>query len=103
MAETVSLNDKLIDLEAARISVTDSGFLHGAGLFETMRSRHGVVFRLEDHLERLSSSARALSIPHPYKKAQIGEAIDHVLQASQLADARLRLTLTQGPLTTPQE
>jgi len=103
MAETVFLNDKLIDLEAARISVTDSGFLHGAGLFETMRSRHGVVFRLEDHLERLSSSARALSLPFPYEKAQMGEAIDQVLQANQLTEARLRLTLTKGPLRTPEE
>ena len=103
MAEKVFLNDDLVDLEEARVSVTDSGFLYGAGLFETMRSRNGVVFRLEDHLERLFSSARALSIPHPYEKGHLREAIGKVLQANQLADARLRLTLTKGPLTTPQE
>jgi len=103
MAEKVFLNDNLVDLEEARVSVTDSGFLYGAGLFETMRSRNGVVFRLADHLERLFSSARVLSIPHPYEKGHIREAIGKVLQANQLADARLRLTLTKGPLTTPQE
>ncbi len=102
MAEVVFLNDSLIDVAEARISATDSGFLHGAGLFETMRSHRGLVFRLEDHLERLCSSARALSIPQPYEKAYLAEAITKVLQANQLAEARLRLTLTKGPLATPE-
>jgi branched-chain amino acid aminotransferase len=103
MAEKVFLNDNLIDAGEARVSVTDSGLLYGAGLFETMRSRNGVVFRLEDHLDRLSSSARALSISYPYEKAYIRGAIDRLLQANELAEARLRLTLTNGPLAQPEE
>jgi branched-chain amino acid aminotransferase len=103
MPDKVFLNDNLIDIDGASVSVTDSGFLYGAGLFETMRSHNGVVFRLEDHLDRLSSSARALSISHPFETAYLREAIDRLLQANQLADARLRLTLTNGPITPPQE
>ena len=103
MAEKVFLNDNLIDVGEARVYATDSGFLYGAGLFETMRSRNGVVFCLEDHLDRLSASARALSISYPYEKAYIREAIDRLLQANQLAEARLRLTLTNGPLAQPEE
>ena len=64
MQEKVFLNDKLVDVERAHVSVRDSGLLYGAGLFETMRSHNGVVFRLEDHLDRLLSSATALSIHH---------------------------------------
>jgi branched-chain amino acid aminotransferase len=103
MPDKVFLNDNLIDIDRACVSVTDSGFLYGAGLFETMRSHNGVVFRLDDHLDRLSSSARALSISHPFETAYLREAIDRLLQANQLADARLRLTLTNGPVTQPQE
>ena len=103
MAEKVFLNDNLIDVAEARVGATDSGFLYGAGLFETMRSRHGVVFRLDDHLDRLSASARVLSISYPYEKAYIREAIGRLLQANQLAEARLRLTLTNGPLAQPEE
>ena len=51
----VFLNGKLVDIDKAGIPVTDSGFLYGAGLFETMRSYKGVVFCLEDHLERVGS------------------------------------------------
>ena len=102
MPEKVFVNDNVIDLEEARISVADSGLLYGAGLFETMRSRNGVVFRRQDHLERLFFSAEALSIVHSYGKEQISEAIHQVLETNELADARLRLTLTGGPLSQPE-
>ncbi len=103
MPEKVFLNNDLIDFEEARVSVTDSGLLYGAGLFETMRSRNGVVFRLEDHLERLFFSAGALSIIHSYSEEHIRAAIDALLTANGLADARLRLTLTGGPLAQSEE
>ncbi len=103
MAGKVFLNDGLMDGEQAHVSVTDSGLLYGAGLFETMRSRNGVVFRLEDHLDRLFRSAEALSITHSHEKTFLTEAVYEVLQANELADARLRLTLTNGPLRESQE
>ena len=103
MSTKVFLNDKLIDAEKACLSVTESGFLYGAGLFETMRSRDGVVFRLHDHLDRLFHSAATLAIVHSYEQAYIREAIDSLLQANGLSDARLRLTLTNGPLADSQE
>lgn len=103
MAEKVFLNDDLIDVGDARIRATDSGFLYGAGLFETMRSRDGTVFRLEDHLDRLAASARALSISYPYEKAYLRAAIARLLQANELTEARLRLTVTNGPLAQPEE
>jgi len=103
MSENVFLNNKLVDLEDARVSVTDSGLLYGAGLFETMRSRNGVVFRLADHLERLLYSAQALSIVHSYRKEQIAAAFPRLLEANGLSDARLRLTLTGGPLAQSEQ
>jgi branched-chain amino acid aminotransferase len=103
MSEKVFLNDKLVDTENARISAGDSGFLYGAGLFETMRAYNGVVFRLDDHLNRLSASAKALSIEHSYNKEYLTDAVYEVLEANKLADARLRLTLSAGAISHSQE
>jgi len=103
VAEKVFLNDKLVDIDKACISVTDSGFLYGAGLFETMRSYNGVVFSLKDHLDRLFFSAGSLSIENSYDRKYITEAIYKVLKANKLTDARLRLTLTGGPMSEPEE
>jgi branched-subunit amino acid aminotransferase/4-amino-4-deoxychorismate lyase len=102
MVEKVFLNDKLVDIDKAGISVTDSGFLYGAGLFETMRSCNGVVFSLKDHLDRLSFSAGALSIK-TYDRKYITDAIYKVLKANKLTDARLRLTITGGPMSESEE
>jgi len=103
MVEKVFLNDKLVDIDKACIQVTDSGFLYGAGLFETMRSCNGVVFALADHLDRLFFSAQALSISNPYTRKYISDAIYQLLQANKLTDARLRLTLTNGPMAESHE
>ena len=103
MSEKVFLNDKLVDIEDARISVGDGGFLYGAGLFETMRAYNGVVFRLDDHLDRLLASTKALSIEHTYNKEYLTDAVHKVLEANKLADARLRLTLSAGAMSQSQE
>ncbi len=103
MSEKVFLNDELIDINEAHISVTDSGFLYGAGLFETMRSYNGVVFALKDHLDRLFTSAGTLSINNTYDKEYLTDAIYKALKANKLTDARLRLTLTNGPMAESEE
>ena len=103
MAEQVFLNDRLLDADKASIPVTDSGFLYGAGVFETMRSYNGVIFALADHLDRLFLSASSLSINNPYDKKYLTDAIYKVLHANGLADARLRLTLTGGPMAESDE
>lgn len=96
--EKVFLNDKLVDIDKAYVSVTDSGLLYGVGLFETMRSYNGVVFALKDHLDRLFFSAGALSINNTYDRKYITDAIYQTLKANKLGDARLRLTLTGGSI-----
>lgn len=101
--EKVFLNNKLVDIDKAGISVTDSGFLYGAGLFETMRSYNGVVFSLKDHLDRLYFSANLLSINNTYDKKYITDAIYKTLKANKLTDARLRLTLTGGSMSEPEQ
>jgi branched-chain amino acid aminotransferase len=103
MIEKVFLNDKLVDAETACISVTDGGFLYGVGLFETMRSHNGIVFALADHLDRLFFSASRLAINNPYDSKYLGGAVYEVLKANELTDARVRLTLTNGPMTESQD
>ena len=103
VAKKVFLNDNLIDFDQAHLPTSESGFLYGAGLFETLRSHNGMVFRLQDHLDRLFQSAAVLSIVHSYDKPYISDAIGRLLQANELSEARLRLTLTNGPLTESED
>ena len=92
------LNDQIVEQDQATLSVSDSGFLYGMGLFETLRADRGRVFALSDHLDRLLASAAKLSIPCPFDKPWFEAAIHRVLQANELTDARIRLTLSSGPI-----
>ena len=102
MTDKIFLNDKLVNIEEGRISVGDSGFLYGAGLFETMRAYNGVVFRLDDHLDRLLTSAKTLFIEHSYNKEYLTKAVNKVLEVNNLTDARIRLTLSAGTFSQAQ-
>lgn len=100
--DKVFLNDTIVQADKAALSFTDNSYLYGMGLFETMRAVNGRVFRLDDHLNRMIASARALSIPFGYTPDEIAAATEQVLQANSLTDARMRMTLSSGPLTDPE-
>lgn len=95
----VWLNNNFIDESTAAISLRDAGLLHGAGVFTTMRSHGGKVFRLSAHLRRLRESCEALFIPLPNTDAALEAAAAELLARNALSDARLRLTVTRGTVT----
>lgn len=92
-------NDAIVPADKAAISFADNSYLYGMGLFETMRAVNGQVFRLDDHLNRMIASAKALAIPFGYTPREIESAIGQVLEANGLKNARMRMTLSSGPLT----
>jgi branched-chain amino acid aminotransferase len=92
----VWLNGNFIDEENATISIRDTGVLHAAGVFTTMRSAGGRVFRLPQHLARIRESCEALFIPLQHSDHVLIDAANEVLSRNSLADARLRLTVTRG-------
>jgi len=96
---TVWINGTFKDDAEAGVSLRDSGLLHAAGVFTTMRAYGGKVFRLDHHLRRLRDSCDALFIPLQYKDDALSAVADEVLTRNQLSDARLRLTVTRGAVS----
>ena len=90
------MNGKLTDSQNARVSVFDRSFMYGDGLFETMRSYTGVIFRSDAHLERLYNSMKVLKIRPPYAKPYLKDAIYKTLRANKLKNAYIKLTVTRG-------
>lgn len=94
--QKIWVNKKFVDIDNAKISVFDRGFLYGDGLFETMRSYAGMVFKLDEHLERLFASLKIMKIKPPYTKRYLKGVIYKSLVINDLKSAYIRLTITRG-------
>ncbi|QDU64718.1 Branched-chain-amino-acid aminotransferase [Planctomycetes bacterium Pan216] len=96
MSEFVYISGKLCAKEDAKISVFDHGLLYGDGVFEGIRSYAGKVFQLQQHIERLYQSARAIHLEIPINQAEMADAIHETLAANKLSDAYIRVIITRG-------
>lgn len=92
----IYLNGKFIKKEKAYVSVLDHGFLYGDGIFETMRSYNGTVYLINEHIDRLFESAKAVFLNMPLSKKEIKNAIYNTLKKNNLKDAYIRLTISRG-------
>lgn len=82
--------------EEAKVSVFDHGLLYGDGIFEGIRAYNGRVFRLQEHLERLYRSARAICIEIPISIEEMTAAVIETLKLNELRDSYIRLLVTRG-------
>lgn len=92
----VYINGQFFAKEDAKISVFDHGFLYGDGIFEGIRLYEGCVFKLEEHLERLEYSAKAILLELPWTRAEISEAVCAACRENGLRDGYIRLVVTRG-------
>ena len=96
MALQIYINGRLYDKEDAKISVYDHGLLYGDGVFEGMRSYGGKVFRLQQHLDRLWNSAKAIWLEIPISRQEMAQAVEETLRVNKIQDGYVRLVVTRG-------
>ena len=94
--QMIYIDGKLLPKSEAHVSVFDHGFLYGDGVFEGIRAYNSVIFKLDEHLERLYASAKTLMLEVPLTRDQMREAIISTLKANGLRDAYIRLIVTRG-------
>jgi branched-chain amino acid aminotransferase len=93
----IYLDGQFVDEADAKVSVFDHGLLYGDGVFEGIRLYDGNIFRLEEHLERLEYSAKAILLKLPLTRAEFREATAETCRRNGLKDAYIRLVVTRGP------
>ena len=95
-AMKIYFNGKLVPKEEAAVSVFDHGLLYGDGVFEGIRFYGGHVFRLEEHIERLYKSARAIALDVQMNPDEMARAVLQTIAANGLTDGYVRLVVTRG-------
>ena len=92
----IYFNGKLVPKEEAAVSVFDHGLLYGDGVFEGIRFYGGRVFRLDEHIERLYMSARAIALDIQMNPDEMARAVVETIRANDLTDGYVRLVVTRG-------
>lgn len=93
----VNINGALVHRDQAGISPFDSAVQGGDAVWEGLRLYEGRIFRLDEHLERLARSARALAFARVPARDVLVEEIRRTLEANRMRDGvHIRLTLTRG-------
>jgi branched-chain amino acid aminotransferase len=92
----VNINGQLVQRDKAGISPFDSAVQGGDAVWEGLRLYRGRIFKLHEHLDRLSVPRRALSLPK-FPARKIVEEIKNTLAANKMSNSvHIRLTLTRG-------
>ncbi len=100
----ININGELIHRKNAKISVFDSGFLLGDGVWEGIRLHQSKLVFIEDHLERLFTSAHGISLSIPMSKNDIIKEIYKVLNKNSMDDdIHIRLIISRGDKITPYQ
>lgn len=92
----IYLDGKFVDEADAKISVFDHGLLYGDGVFEGIRLYQRNVFRLDEHLERLEYSAKAILLKIPHSRKELADITCETCRQNGLDDAYIRLVVTRG-------
>jgi len=91
--ETVFLNGQYVNPQEAGISVLNSGFLLGYGLFESMRLYQNKIVYFDQHMKRIMESSRLIGIKPYYNEGKIKEVIRKTVKLNGFSDSYVRLTL----------
>lgn len=93
----VHVGGRLVPRAEACVSVFDSSVQGGDAVWEGLRVYDGRIFHLDEHLDRLAASARALAFEHVPSRGAIEAAIFETLARNGMRDGvHIRLTLTRG-------
>ncbi|MCL4170737.1 UNVERIFIED_CONTAM: hypothetical protein GTU68_030852, partial [Idotea baltica] len=100
----IYINGEFFKREDAKISVLDSGYLVGDGIWEALRLHEGVLVFLKDHLDRLWQSAATVGMQFPFTKDELVEEVWKTLNKNNMKDnVHVRIMITRGIKKTPSQ
>jgi branched-chain amino acid aminotransferase len=100
----ISVNGGLVPRGEAVVSVFDSGFVLGDGVWEGLRLIVGGVAFLDQHLDRLTEGAKAIDMDIGLSRADLTQRLVDCLNANRMRDGvHIRLMVTRGVKRTPYQ
>ncbi len=100
----IYINGKYFQRSEAKVSVLDSGYLLGDGVWEGIRLHKGHLVHLDEHLDRLYSGAETLAMDIGLSKVEVKQALETtILKNGMKSDVHIRLIVSRGIKKTPYQ
>jgi len=100
----IDINGEMFPRNEAKVSVFDSGFVLGDGIWEGLRVYKGKIAFLTQHIDRLYEGAKAIDMDMDVDKQQLVERIHKVLRENSMDDGvHIRLMVSRGIKATPYQ
>ncbi len=100
----IYINGDIVSRSDAKVSVFDSGFLLGDGVWEGIRLHNGQLVFLTEHMERLYAGANAIGMDIGVSSEELTNKIMETIEANQMySDVHLRLIVSRGLKSTPYQ
>lgn len=100
----ILINGVLFPREEAKISVFDSGYLVGDGVWEAFRLHEGVLVFLDQHLDRLWQGAAAIGMKLTFTREELVDMVWKTIKANDMYDhVHVRVMITRGIKKTPSQ
>ncbi|WP_442593900.1 D-amino-acid transaminase [Neobacillus sp. D3-1R] len=93
------INGKFISLDELVLPLDERGHQFGDGVYEVIRVYNGVPFMLNEHLDRLITSSKAIKLPITETIEDFTRLINEAIERSQLKDCNVYLQITRGIAT----
>ena len=100
----IYINGNFYHRSEAKVSVFDSGFLLGDGVWEGIRLHKGKLIHLDTHIDRLFDGAKSIAMKMHLTKTEIANAIWSTLKENKMnSDTHIRLIVSRGIKSTPYQ
>jgi len=100
----IYINGEILARSEAKVSVFDSGFLLGDGVWEGIRLHNGQLVFCEEHIDRLYTGAAAIGMDIGMPKNDLVAKIHETFKANDMhSDIHLRLIVSRGLKSTPYQ
>ncbi|TNE34724.1 MAG: aminotransferase class IV [Alphaproteobacteria bacterium] len=98
----IYVNGEIVPRDEAKVSVYDSGFMLGDGMWEGMRLYNGTWAFFDDHMDRLFNSCKAISLDIGLDRQGVADALARTTEANGMTtDVHCRLMVTRGVKAKP--
>ncbi len=100
----IYINGEFFPRDEAKISVFDSGYLVGDGVWDGMRLHEGKFVHIDRHLDRLFSNAAAIDLDIGMTRQEIAAALQKTVERNEMkTDVHVRMMVTRGNKKTPSQ